>query len=507
MLVKEALGKLDLGSSVAEFDGELRNYFVETATFRALVRGEIDIIAGDKGTGKTAMYKVLRERYRDIKELNDIEIIPAFNPAGNPVFQRLAQLPPLSEGQYATIWKSYFLSLVGNWLLEILDGPVSDNTNALDELLQKIGLRSADDGAQTVFSKLINQVKRVLSPAAVEMGFSITDAGMPVLTPRIEFGEKEQAATVKAQEVIQHEDALKVLDSCLAEVGLNVWVALDRLDEAFQGHPDIERPALRALLRTYLDMLEFPTIRLKLFLRKDLFRKVVHGGFVNLTHVNAKRLDIVWEEADLKALLCNRVRRDADFLGALGIDAKTDDQVFAALFPPQVDAGPRKASTWAWMMSRIKDGNGIRPPRNLVDLAKKAQEAQLRAEERTPRLYASGSPLIEPDALRKALQRLSEDRVNDTLLAEAAELAPNIERFTDGKAEHNVSSLAVLFKIPEDLVKVTIKPLLEIGFLEETGESFKVPILYREGLNITQGKAFVVEGAPQGDGLQQEVDE
>lgn len=496
MLVKDALGKLDLGSSVAEFDAELRNYFVETATFRSLVRGQTDIIAGDKGTGKTAMYKVLRERYREIEELKGIEIIAGFNPAGNPVFQRLAQLPPLTEGQYATIWKSYFLSLVGNWLLEILGGPVSDNTKLLDGILQKLGLRSADEAPQTVFSKLVNRIKRLMSPAAVEMGISISEAGLPVLTPRIEFAEKEEGkAATGPQEVIQHEDALKVLDACLAEVGLNVWIALDRLDEAFQGYPDIERPALRALLRTYLDMLDFPTIRLKLFLRKDLFRKVVHGGFVNLTHVNAKRLDIVWEEDDLKALLCNRVRRDQDFLNALGVDAKTDDQVFAVLFPPQVDAGPRKASTWAWMMSRIKDGNGIRPPRNLVDLAKKAQESQLRAEERTPRQYAAGSPLIEPDALRKALQRLSDDRVNDTLLAEAPDLAPMIERFRDGKAEQNIGSLSTLLNVPEDAVKGTIKPLLEIGFLEETRESFKVPILYRDGLNITQGKAFAAEGA------------
>ena len=59
MLVKDLLRKLDLGNSVAEFDSDLRSYFVETQTFRALVKGDVDIVAGDKGTGKTALYKVL----------------------------------------------------------------------------------------------------------------------------------------------------------------------------------------------------------------------------------------------------------------------------------------------------------------------------------------------------------------------------------------------------------------------------------------------------------------
>ena len=52
---------------------------------------------------------------------------------------------------------------------------------------------------------------------------------------------------------------------------------------AFQGKPAVERPALRALLRTYLDTLGFPNMRLKLFIRCYLSARIVVGGFVNLT--------------------------------------------------------------------------------------------------------------------------------------------------------------------------------------------------------------------------------
>src|ERR1035438_6628504 len=73
---------------------------------------------------------------------------------------------------------------------------------------------------------------------------------------------------------IPHEKALGMLNEALDEVDLTVWIVLDRLDEAFQGFPSVEIPALRALFRTYLDLNAYPRIRLKLFVRNDVFRKV-----------------------------------------------------------------------------------------------------------------------------------------------------------------------------------------------------------------------------------------
>ena len=63
-----------------------------------------------------------------------------------------------------------------------------------------------------------------------------------------------------------------------------------------------------------------------------------------------------------------------------------------------------------------------------------------------------------------------------------------IERFRDGKAEHNDDSLAKLLQVSPNNVRHVVKPLLDMGFLEEKGGFFKVPMLYRDGLQITQGK-------------------
>ncbi len=497
MLVRDLLKQLSVGSSVAEHDEALERYFVETATFQALVDGEKDIIAGDKGTGKTALYRILQDRYASVEQLAGVEVIAAFNPAGNPVFQKLAEGDPLDEGQYVGIWKAYVLALAGNWILTLNEGAFSHKMDDLDKLLSSTGLRSQDDSATTVFSQLINLVRRLARPKAAEIAVTWTQEGIPIVSPRVEF--EDEAKTQVSR--IEHDRALRLLEEVLAEVDLSLWLVIDRLDEAFQGFPRAEIPALRALLRTYLDLLEFERVRLKLFVRKDLFRRIIAGGFVNLTHINAKKVEIIWDDDDLFDLLCRRLGENEALLAELDLTDRPRTEVFKAVFPEKVEMAERKPTTWNWMLARIQDGNGIKPPRNLIDLVDKARDAQVRREAREEHEYES-QPLIAPDSLKRGLGALSSERVEDTLLAEAGDYADAIERFRGGKSEHNLDSLAeALGEGPEE-TKALLKPLTEIGFLEPVGSNFKIPMLYRSGLEITQGKAFqpsAAEGEAEGE--------
>ena len=221
---------------------------------------------------------------------------------------------------------------------------------------------------------------------------------------------------------------------------------------------------------------------------------------MNLTHVNARKIEIIWDEEDLMNLLCSRIREaSSTLLADIGAEGASDEELFGSIFPGKVDDTERKPTTWRWIMARIRDGNDVKPPRNLIDLVSKAREAQLRREERSGRDFVRGQELIEPDSIRRALRRLSEERVEDTLLAEAGELSGLIEKFRDGKAEHNEQSIAAQLKINEPEVKAAVKPLVELGVLETVGASYKIPMLYRDGLGVTQGKAFGTTGPGSGN--------
>ena len=148
------------------------------------------------------------------------------------------------------------------------------------------------------------------------------------------------------------------------------------------------------------------------------------------------------------------------------------------------------------MMSRIRDGNDVRSPRNLIDLVSRTRSAAIRREEREKTEYA-GRPILHQEAFKSGLRALSKDRVEDTLLAEAGERASLVERFRGGKAEHNDESLGQTLGMSGSELEQATEFLREIGFLEQTGVTVKVPMLYRDGLSITQGKAFDPEAAPE----------
>ncbi len=488
--MKSILRALDLGNSVAEFDEALEKYFVENEAFHSLVEGKIDIVAGDKGTGKTALYRIIQKRHRTIPQLSRVEIIAGFNPAGNPIFQQLVLEEILSEGQYVSVWKTYVLSLAGNWLLEIFGEDTSSNFKRLSEILRETGLRSQDNKPESIFGRIISFFSR--KPSSAEIKITMSETGIPIITPKVSFTEANDGNknTTSLRE-IRHEEALRTLDVCPGEIDLSAWIALDRLDEAFQGFPAVEVPALRALFRTYLDLLDFKNFRLKIFVRRDLFRRIVGNGFVNLTHINARKIEIIWGEADLLNLLCRRVRDNAEVIKSLDAFLLSDEQLFYKLFPPKVDQAERKPSSWNWIVTRIRDGNDVKPPRNLIDITMMAREEQLKTEACNPRTFATDQPLIEAESIKKALRKLSERRVEDTLLAEAGpEIANLIRKFRRAKAEQDKSSLASILSLQGQDLENAILLLKEVGFLEELKKSWKVPMLYREGLEVRQGKAF-----------------
>lgn len=65
---KTALQTLTLGSSAAENEFRtLSTYFVETAEFVRTLRGEVNVVAGRKGSGKTAIFFQARDSFREEK--------------------------------------------------------------------------------------------------------------------------------------------------------------------------------------------------------------------------------------------------------------------------------------------------------------------------------------------------------------------------------------------------------------------------------------------------------
>jgi hypothetical protein len=165
-----------------------------------------------------------------------------------------------------------------------------------------------------------------------------------------------------------------------------------------------------------------------------------------------------------------------------------NDTLFARLFPEQVNKGERKPKTWQWILTRIQDGKGVYAPRNLIDLVNEAKQAQIAKEQGEVRKINRKGPLIEAASLEQGLRQLSRMRVDDTLIAEIGESARYVHMLKGRKSEQDLDTLRDIFGLSGDDLNKVVIDLKNYGLLAEYGTSFKIPPLYRTGLDIKQGK-------------------
>src|SRR5712691_1223423 len=102
---RDVLVATTFGERIAEDEADaLISYFVETDQWRKVISGQVDVVYGPKGSGKSALYSLLRKKRDELLARN---IIPAAgeNVRGIPVFQDLVADPPASEDQFRGLWK------------------------------------------------------------------------------------------------------------------------------------------------------------------------------------------------------------------------------------------------------------------------------------------------------------------------------------------------------------------------------------------------------------------
>jgi hypothetical protein len=484
----DVLEALNVGAPVAESDDNLSEYFVSTSVIQDLVRDRFDIVRGAKGSGKSALLKILGERTERYPEVSRTKMVPATNHSGDPVFREVFSefekaAVEAEERKIIDAWKLYWLNLI----LQSAPPGVNDapGVKELAKEVHRFALRSSQKG---LAATLKYALKRMLFPETV-----ITAVVAPGAPATVVTAKYPPADTAKTHEPIPFAEIFDRLDSILRSADLRVWLLLDRLDEAFPGKPELENRALRSLLYAFKDTLGLKQIRIKIFIRDDIYQQVTQTeGFVALTHIAGRASSpIKWDEEGLLSLLVERILWNGPVRDYVGLGPRADTKesrrdVFYSVFEEKVDHGYNKPTTFAWMMSRIRDGNGVMTPRDLIELVRHARTLQLEVYHRD-RVDEGVKPLIHSATLKQALARLSADKIQNTLIAEYPHLKAYIERFKDSKAEQDLESLRGLFG--EDPVQVA-KELNSIGFLERLPKSFRIPFLYRDGAGVTQGKAF-----------------
>jgi hypothetical protein len=486
MKKREILEKLDFGHRIAEEEAKhLREYFVETNQWNSLFKGDVDVVYGAKGAGKSALYSLLLSHEAYLKS-RGIHTIPAENPRGTPVFSELVSDPPASEEEFRGLWKLYLLCLVGERLRRIGNFPYP--APQVIRKLEESNLLPSDGTLGGMLRSALDYVRRVMKADSIGVGIELDETtGMPRgVSGKITL--REPSLDLRQMGLASVDGLLRQADQALRNEGLRIWVLLDRLDVAFSESDELESSALRALFRVYLDLVGLEAISLKIFLRSDIWGRIqtCHGqGFREASHIS-RHTTISWTNQSLlnlvvRRLLHNEVIRSEYRADPTIVLSSTGDQVrlFNEIFPPQTNLD--------WMLFRLRDGSGQTRPRELIHLLHCARGIQIR------RLELGGAEpgaktLFDSRSLMQALPEVSEVRFEQTLCAEYPKWRPQLLRLKGEKAHLSVSELAKIWQTTTKEASGMAEELQELGFFQKQGTRdnpiYWVPPLYQLPLQI-----------------------
>jgi hypothetical protein len=492
----DLLQQMSFGVQVAEDEvNEIASYFVETNQWSRVAKGEIDIVRGEKGAGKSAIYSLLMTKVDSFFDAR-ILLVAAENPRGATVFKDLVSDPPTSENEFIALWKLYALAIIAQQLREYdVRGAKAEKIYLA---LEGAKLLEREFSLRGLLRSAHDYARRIYAAEQIEGGFTIDPATqMPMgITGKIVL--KEPSSDLRANGFASIDSLFSILNEVLEDEKLQVWVLLDRLDVAFVDNHELEANALRALIRAYGDIRNLAQISLKIFLREDIWKRITEQGLREASHL-IRYVILDWSQPTLLNLIMRRLLKNDALLKEFQIDAAAvlqdataQEALFYRFFPKQVEQGPQKASTFKWLITRCADGTGKTAPREVIHLLNCILQEEIRRLENGGAATPSDQ-LFDRSVFKTALPTVSGARLNQYLYAEYPNERPFIGKLDGQKAEQTPESLAGLWSVSRDDAITRAKKLVGLGFFEERGTreepTYWVPFLYRDALSLIQGKA------------------
>lgn len=467
----ERLQQIEAFASLAHIEVETT---VSLRTFLPLWRhgrslgSDVLIVLGARGSGKTALFKLLRE-------------VPS--PSTLQAFFGNHKIPD------------------AQWL----DAFSQDNTNHPDVAVMEAFGRDAGDVALRSFwvAHLLRVAHQQIQglkplPSAVQ---AIVD------TPPNNLSTWVPLAETNLGEVWT---ALDEVEKHLVGQGRTVVALYDYLDRIAQFVPNVRRRYVRSLLSLWLSLTNrYKFLRGKIFLRDDLFQ-ASEIDFTDANKLRGRSETLVWEPESLYRVIVRHVLNleETHLSNAVRIllqevpDLQIEDRGEFGLMPLEmandvykafvtrvagraIGQGVAKGATHAWILRRLEDAHKRITPRAMMWMFGYAAEAaRLRKTSRSKSLLTS-SDLLE------ALRRTSEDRALEVL--EEDKIALRLENLRGHQIPFTRSEIVELLKvrredeepgIPED-GEAVLDEMVRLGLLREQSKNeIDVPDIYRFGFEI-----------------------
>lgn len=270
------------GKDRAQEDENLKHYFVKTKQYEEIASGSRELVLGRKGSGKSAMFKVLAE---DSSEAIPVQI--SFDGEDFVFIQNALKNNNICElvnddFKYSLAWKDFIISEI---VLSALNA-VDTLDGELSTFLSKHGLIK-----EKTWRKFAHSLIKVVKGAKLQSG-----------NGEIEFDFAGLSDILEQDRVSLNDSINKLIRTN------NFKVLIDNLDEPWKNTPDMNS-WLRGLLYAIRQLKrEFNKLKIVAFLRTDIYDIISRGS--DLFDSKSEITTITWDDSNfynLKLLVANRI--------------------------------------------------------------------------------------------------------------------------------------------------------------------------------------------------------
>ncbi|WP_461631996.1 P-loop ATPase, Sll1717 family [Labilibaculum euxinus] len=298
------LQNFNFGDIEANNDDLLVDSICRTSSIIEFLKGKKNVVLGEKGTGKTAIYRLLKEEKLRFKPKNGFEnlIIPiADNFQYKNIKDKVLKLVNTDSEEesfkYQVVWELFiFFKIVKKIQSKNLQlTPLLKEANQLlDNIFSSSGIDSFLKNKKTLGIKLYD------TPSSIMPDFYFTNE------PTVQGREIKESAVEKLE--IDLDSYKSEINSFLKSKELNVIIIIDRLDEfVSQSVMETQLKLLQALVSVEREYESLSNIEIKFFLRDDLFKQLSFDNIGGYDKVISKKVDLSWSAENIREFIAKRI--------------------------------------------------------------------------------------------------------------------------------------------------------------------------------------------------------
>lgn len=301
------LGQFDFGAIEPLSDSPLEHCFCITPPVKEYLEDRHNILLGAKGAGKSSVFSQLvtgklsfkkkkASEYRILAIDNELE----YESLRSLLTVGMSSIIATPSVRALFLWETYILFRLCNEFCKRDD----IEAEIKERLKQFCDLLAGAPDKPTLF--------QLLMQAKPEITFGIDASNPNILTPT--FSIKPSGIASKKQHSTPHVQLvdltqIKVTVNDIAKrLGLTIYILIDHLDD-FVAQEDYktQKLLLEGIIRVCKGYDAYSNIRLKIFLRTDLYERLDFSQLSGREKVDQRRIELAWREQDIQQLIAERL--------------------------------------------------------------------------------------------------------------------------------------------------------------------------------------------------------